>query len=87
MPSSIAQLGLEAAQYVTSTFIKPINLEFEKVYWPYLLISKVNAPRTRHHAGPSLEPATMQDPHCHNGSLVTPQNPVGTDVFGSSCDT
>ena len=25
---------------MTSTFIKPIKLEFEKVYYPYLLISK-----------------------------------------------
>ena len=33
-------LGREAAEYVTSKFIKPINLEFEKVYWPYLLINK-----------------------------------------------
>lgn len=33
-------LGLEAAQFVSATFIKPISLEFEKVYWPYLLISK-----------------------------------------------
>ena len=31
-------LGLEAAQFVSATFIKPISLEFEKVYWPYLLI-------------------------------------------------
>ena len=34
------KLGEEAATYVSSTFIKPIKLEFEKVYWPYLLISK-----------------------------------------------
>ncbi|OZJ06486.1 DNA polymerase delta catalytic subunit [Bifiguratus adelaidae] len=33
-------LGQEAAQFVTGKFIKPINLEFEKVYFPYLLISK-----------------------------------------------
>jgi DNA polymerase delta subunit 1 len=26
--------------FVTSKFIKPIQLEFEKVYFPYLLISK-----------------------------------------------
>eukprot|EP00055_Hartaetosiga_balthica_P008997 m.34836 g.34836 ORF g.34836 m.34836 type:complete len:1078 (-) comp6562_c0_seq1:46-3279(-) len=30
----------EAAAYVTSHFVKPINLEFEKVYYPYLLINK-----------------------------------------------
>ncbi|KAL7749935.1 DNA-directed DNA polymerase delta [Sorochytrium milnesiophthora] len=34
------KLGLEAAQAVTKKFIKPINLEFEKVYFPYLLINK-----------------------------------------------
>lgn len=33
-------LGREAAKYVTAHFVKPINLEFEKVYFPYLLISK-----------------------------------------------
>lgn len=34
------KLGEEAAGYVSDTFLKPIKLEFEKVYWPYLLISK-----------------------------------------------
>lgn len=34
------KLGEEAADYVSDTFIKPIKLEFEKVYNPYLLISK-----------------------------------------------
>eukprot|EP00730_Choanoeca_flexa_P019669 TRINITY_DN9614_c0_g1_i2.p1 TRINITY_DN9614_c0_g1~~TRINITY_DN9614_c0_g1_i2.p1 ORF type:complete len:1053 (+),score=322.68 TRINITY_DN9614_c0_g1_i2:142-3159(+) len=33
-------LAEEAAEYVTKTFIRPINLEFEKVYFPYLLINK-----------------------------------------------
>ncbi|XP_003737481.1 DNA polymerase delta catalytic subunit [Galendromus occidentalis] len=33
-------LGREAAEYVTSKFVKPIKLEFEKVYYPYLLINK-----------------------------------------------
>jgi DNA polymerase delta subunit 1 len=33
-------LGKEAAEYVSSTFVKPIKLEFEKCYFPYLLISK-----------------------------------------------
>ncbi|KAI8823617.1 DNA polymerase family B-domain-containing protein [Fimicolochytrium jonesii] len=32
--------GREAADYVTSFFEKPINLDFEKVYYPYLLINK-----------------------------------------------
>ncbi|XP_022785647.1 DNA polymerase delta catalytic subunit-like [Stylophora pistillata] len=34
------ELGKEAASYVSGHFIKPIKLEFEKVYFPYLLISK-----------------------------------------------
>jgi DNA polymerase delta subunit 1 len=34
------KLGEEAADYVSSKFIKPIKLEFEKVYFPYLLINK-----------------------------------------------
>ncbi|XP_012827634.1 PREDICTED: DNA polymerase delta catalytic subunit-like [Erythranthe guttata] len=34
------KLGREAADYISSTFINPIKLEFEKVYYPYLLISK-----------------------------------------------
>ncbi|KAM1778409.1 hypothetical protein ACFX12_039909 [Malus domestica] len=33
-------LGREAAEYISGTFIKPIKLEFDKVYYPYLLISK-----------------------------------------------
>ena len=34
------RLGQEAAEYVSAKFIKPIRLEFEKVYFPYLLINK-----------------------------------------------
>lgn len=34
------ELGEEAAGYVSGKFIKPIKLEFEKVYFPYLLINK-----------------------------------------------
>ena len=33
-------LGKEAAEYVSAKFLKPIKLEFEKVYFPYLLINK-----------------------------------------------
>uniref|UniRef100_A0A1D1ZQR0 DNA polymerase n=1 Tax=Auxenochlorella protothecoides TaxID=3075 RepID=A0A1D1ZQR0_AUXPR len=33
-------LGQEAADLVSKTFVQPIKLEFEKVYNPYLLISK-----------------------------------------------
>ena len=34
------ELGQEAADLVSDKFIKPIKLEFEKVYFPYLLINK-----------------------------------------------
>ncbi|PVI00869.1 catalytic subunit DNA polymeras-like protein delta [Periconia macrospinosa] len=34
------KLGEEAAEYVSGKFTKPIKLEFEKVYYPYLLINK-----------------------------------------------
>ncbi|KAG0298991.1 DNA-directed DNA polymerase delta [Dissophora globulifera] len=34
------ELGREAAELVTKKFDKPIKLEFEKVYFPYLLINK-----------------------------------------------
>jgi DNA polymerase delta subunit 1 len=34
------ELGNEAAEFVSQKFIKPIKLEFEKVYYPYLLINK-----------------------------------------------
>jgi DNA polymerase delta subunit 1 len=34
------ELGNEAAEFVSTQFIKPIKLEFEKVYFPYLLINK-----------------------------------------------
>jgi len=34
------KLGREAAEYISSTFVKPIKLEFEKCYFPYLLINK-----------------------------------------------
>jgi DNA polymerase delta subunit 1 len=33
-------LGQEAAEFVSTKFLKPIKLEFEKVYFPYLLINK-----------------------------------------------
>jgi DNA polymerase delta subunit 1 len=38
--ASAMDLGREAADYVSSHFPNPIRLEFEKVYCPYLLISK-----------------------------------------------
>ena len=38
--SEAMEMGREAAEYVSAKFIKPIKLEFEKVYFPYLLINK-----------------------------------------------
>ncbi|XP_076115768.1 DNA polymerase delta catalytic subunit-like [Mytilus galloprovincialis] len=34
------KLGQEAAEFISEKFVKPIKLEFEKVYFPYLLINK-----------------------------------------------
>jgi DNA polymerase delta subunit 1 len=34
------EMGLEAAAMVTQHFLRPIKLEFEKVYYPWLLMSK-----------------------------------------------
>ncbi|KAI9884696.1 MAG: DNA-directed DNA polymerase delta [Watsoniomyces obsoletus] len=42
-PKDVAQtmeLGQDAASRVSQEFVKPIKLEFEKVYFPYLLINK-----------------------------------------------
>lgn len=36
----VMALGQEAAALVTTKFVNPIKLEFEKVYYPYLLINK-----------------------------------------------
>jgi DNA polymerase delta subunit 1 len=34
------RLGKEAAEFVSTLFVKPIKLEFEKIYHPYLLMNK-----------------------------------------------
>ena len=34
------QLGNESSEFVTQHFKKPIKIEFEKVFWPYLLLKK-----------------------------------------------
>lgn len=36
----VMRLGAAAADFVTKEFISPIKLEFEKVYYPYLLMNK-----------------------------------------------
>eukprot|EP00939_MAST-03C_sp_MAST-3C-sp1_P003523 g3523.t1 len=33
-------LGVKAAEEITKIFVKPVKLEFEKVYFPYLLMNK-----------------------------------------------
>ncbi|EGV65370.1 DNA polymerase delta catalytic subunit [Yamadazyma tenuis ATCC 10573] len=38
--SKCMELGEQAAEYVSSKFKNPIKLEFEKCYYPYLLINK-----------------------------------------------
>ncbi|WFD23405.1 DNA-directed DNA polymerase [Malassezia equina] len=38
--SKAMEMGAEAAELVSKAFISPIRLEFEKVYFPYLLINK-----------------------------------------------
>ena len=38
--SKAMECGREAADFVSSKFLNPIKLEFEKVYFPYLLINK-----------------------------------------------
>lgn len=38
--TQVMNLGREAAAHVTKKFINPIKLEFEKVYYPYLLLNK-----------------------------------------------
>ncbi len=36
----VMEMAKDAAEFVTGHFVKPIKLEFEKVYFPYLLINK-----------------------------------------------
>ena len=33
-------MGKEAANFVSQHFVSPIKLEFEKVYYPYLLMNR-----------------------------------------------
>ncbi|ADM12173.2 DNA polymerase catalytic subunit delta [Encephalitozoon intestinalis ATCC 50506] len=36
----VFEMSKEISEFVTSKFMKPVSLEFEKVYYPYLLINK-----------------------------------------------
>jgi DNA polymerase delta subunit 1 len=38
--AEVMKLGEEAATFVSAKFTRPIKLEFEKIYFPYLLINK-----------------------------------------------
>ena len=38
--AKVMELGKEAAEYITGHFKKPINLEFEKAFSPFLLLGK-----------------------------------------------
>jgi hypothetical protein len=38
--AKVMDMARKAAEFVTSKFVQPIKLEFEKVYFPYLLINK-----------------------------------------------
>lgn len=40
MVNKAMELAMDAADHVNGFFIKPIKLEFEKVYYPYLLMNK-----------------------------------------------
>jgi DNA polymerase delta subunit 1 len=40
MIQNAMEIAMEAADHVNGSFIKPIKLEFEKVYYPYLLMNK-----------------------------------------------
>lgn len=40
MVNKAMELAVDAADFVNGFFIKPIKLEFEKVYYPYLLMNK-----------------------------------------------
>lgn len=40
MIESSMNLALKAADFVNTSFLRPIKLEFEKVYYPYLLMNK-----------------------------------------------
>lgn len=36
----VFEMSKEISEFITSRFVKPVSLEFEKVYYPYLLINK-----------------------------------------------
>jgi DNA polymerase delta subunit 1 len=36
----VMKLGRDASAFVTAKFVRPLSLEFEKCYFPYLLINK-----------------------------------------------
>jgi len=75
------ELGREAAAYVSEQFIHPIKLEFEKVYYPYLLINK------KRYAGVyfSSNPDTHDKVDCKGIETVRRDNAPLTANLVSTC--
>ena len=88
-------LGKQAAAYVSGEFINPIKLEFEKVYYPYLLISKkryaglywTNPDKYDKMDAKGIEVATTLSPLLRTPCLIFPMFPcflflLGGRLFG-----
>ncbi|XP_035253647.1 DNA polymerase delta catalytic subunit isoform X1 [Anguilla anguilla] len=77
-------LGREAAAWVSTYFIPPIKLEFEKVYYPYLLINK------KRYAGLhySSNPDTYDKMECKGIETVRRDNcPLVANLINSCLQT
>lgn len=77
--SDSMDLGKEAADYVSTLFPPPIKLEFEKVYYPYLLINK------KRYAGLSFSTLETHDKmDCKGIETVRRDNcPLVSNLIGS----
>ena len=64
---------------MTKTFIKPINMEFEKVYFPYLLINK------KRYAGLYWTKPDAHDKMDCKGIEVGGRTPLGRRTFVFVC--
>ena len=73
--SRCMEMGTEAAELVSGQFINPIKLEFEKVYYPYLLISK------KRYAGLYWTNPNQYDKMDAKGIEVCPKLHVSTIFF------
>jgi DNA polymerase delta subunit 1 len=74
------EMGTEAAEWVSGQFINPIKLEFEKVYYPYLLISK------KRYAGLYWTNPNQYDKMDAKGIEVCPKLHGGIICFGCVFD-